>query len=180
MVKLGQTLAQNPSQPIDLPCFPRTFVAFPNVKVVQFLEALNFHVQWHCQFEAQMGETLRSTLKATVLGCQENPQVVQQFMLNLLTKTYISLCKSCRGMLDLQLCYSSCVAGWLRKLEKVVLKKAKPNSYHGVRAPRARRHAASARRRTHAHPCWYPTATTGQRRGVVGTLCLRGMTRAWP
>jgi hypothetical protein len=147
MVKLGQTLAQNPSQPIDLPCFPRTFVAFPNVKVVQFLEALNFHVQWRCQFEAQMGETLRSTLKATVLGCQENPQVVQQFMLNLLTKTYIGLCKRCRGMLDLQLCYSSCVVVWLQKLEKnrveqgqtKIIPKCVPKGQTYMHAPHAAR-----------------------------------------
>jgi hypothetical protein len=53
----GQTLDQNPSQPLDLPCPSRTFVTFSkihlntsissNVKVLQFVEAHNFHVGWH-------------------------------------------------------------------------------------------------------------------------------------
>jgi hypothetical protein len=110
-VTLGQTLAQNPSQPLDLPCPSRTFVAFskihlnnsisPNVKVVQFVKAHNFHVARHFKLEVQIGEKLKSTPAVTIPQSRENPQVPLQFMPNRLIKTPINL-YSCRGVLDLQ------------------------------------------------------------------------------
>jgi hypothetical protein len=45
-------------------------------------------------------------------------------MQNLVFKTCISLCKSCRGLLDLQLCYSLLVALWLQKFEKMSVKQS--------------------------------------------------------
>jgi hypothetical protein len=87
---LGQTLAQNPSQTLDLPCTSRTFVAFSkihlntsissNVKVVQFVEAHNFHVGQHFKFKEQIGEKLQSTPVSIVCRRHENPKLSQQFM----------------------------------------------------------------------------------------------------
>jgi hypothetical protein len=65
---LGQTLPQNPSQPLDLPCPSRIFVAFSkihlntsnssNVKLVQFVETHNFHVGRHFKFDVHISEKL--------------------------------------------------------------------------------------------------------------------------
>jgi hypothetical protein len=87
---LGQTLAQNPRQTLDLPCTSRTFVVFskfhlntsfsPNVKVVQFIEAHNFYVEWHCQFARENGEKWESMPVSIVGRRHENPQLAQQFM----------------------------------------------------------------------------------------------------
>jgi hypothetical protein len=73
---LGQTQTQNPNYSFVTPCLPRTFGAFskihlntsnsPNGKVVQFVEAHNFHVGWHCWFEVQIGENLKSTHDVTI------------------------------------------------------------------------------------------------------------------
>jgi hypothetical protein len=62
--KLGQILS-NPSKPLpkpfDIQVHSRTFAALSifrlntsnssNVKVVQFVEGHNFHVEWHFEFE---------------------------------------------------------------------------------------------------------------------------------
>jgi hypothetical protein len=87
---LGQILAQNPSQPLDLPCPSRTFVTFskiqlntsvsPNVKVVQFVEAHNFHVEWYCQFARENGEKCESTHVSTIGRRHNNPHLAQQFI----------------------------------------------------------------------------------------------------
>jgi hypothetical protein len=62
LVNFGQTLAKTLLNPFDLHSSSATFVAFskfhlntsnsPNVKVVQFVEGHNFHVEWHLRFEA--------------------------------------------------------------------------------------------------------------------------------
>jgi hypothetical protein len=52
----------------------------PNVKVVQFIEAHNFYVEWHCQFARENGEKWESTPVSTVGLRHENPQLTQQFM----------------------------------------------------------------------------------------------------
>jgi hypothetical protein len=61
LVKLGQTLDKHLLKRLNLLCHPRTFVAFskfhlnttnsPNIKVVQFVEGHNFHVELHLIFE---------------------------------------------------------------------------------------------------------------------------------
>jgi hypothetical protein len=55
---------------------PGTFAAFskfslntsnsPTTKVVYFVEGHNFHVEWHCWFEVQIGEKCKSTLEVIV------------------------------------------------------------------------------------------------------------------
>jgi hypothetical protein len=60
LVKIDQTLVKTPLEPFDIHVNPRTFVVFskfhlntsnsPNIKVVQFVEGHNFHVEWHLRF----------------------------------------------------------------------------------------------------------------------------------
>jgi hypothetical protein len=89
------------------------------VKVVQFVKAHNFHVGRHFKFEVQVGEKLKSMPTVTISQSRENPQVPLQFMPNCLIKTPISLYKSCRGVLDLQVWYSLLIALWLQNFEKI-------------------------------------------------------------
>jgi hypothetical protein len=94
---------------------PGTFAAFskfhlntsnsPNVKVVYFVEEHNFHVKWHLRFGVEMREKAWSTLVVTVHRRPENCQLGMQFVHNWLRKRPYALCKSCRGILDLQLSY---------------------------------------------------------------------------
>jgi hypothetical protein len=64
MVNLGQSLvksSQTPPKPFDTHSSFGTFVVFSkfhlntsnslNIKVVQFVEGHNFHVEWHLKFE---------------------------------------------------------------------------------------------------------------------------------
>jgi hypothetical protein len=73
---------------------------------VCFVEGHNFHVEWHCWFEVQMGEKLKSTLLVTIHRRPENSQLGIQFVQKRLRKRPYALCESCRGPRDLQLCYS--------------------------------------------------------------------------
>jgi hypothetical protein len=43
----------------------------PNTKVVCFVEEHNFHVEWHCWFEVQIGEKFRSTPAGTIHWSRE-------------------------------------------------------------------------------------------------------------
>jgi hypothetical protein len=96
---------------------PRTFAAFskfdlntsksPNVKVVYFVERHNFHVEWHLRFGVEMCEKAWSTLRVTIHRRSEICHLGMQFVHNWLRKKPYALCKSCRGMLDLQLSYSN-------------------------------------------------------------------------
>jgi hypothetical protein len=43
----------------------------PNTKVVCFVEGHNFHVEWHCWFEVQIGEKCKSTSAFTVHWSRE-------------------------------------------------------------------------------------------------------------
>jgi hypothetical protein len=76
----------------------------PNAKVGYFVEGHNFHVEWHCWFEVQMGEKLKSTLLVTVHQRLENSQLGIQFVQKWLRKRPYALNQSCRGIGDLQLC----------------------------------------------------------------------------
>jgi hypothetical protein len=77
-------------------------------------------------------------------------------MQNLVAKTYTSLCKSCRGILGLQLCYSSPLAVQLRNLENHQVKQWYFETFWGWNARHARRRvtphrvgSAALRTRTH-------------------------------
>jgi hypothetical protein len=97
---------------------PGTFAAFskfhlnttnsPNVKVVYFVEEDN--VEWNFKFGVEMREKAWSTPKVTVHRRPENSQIGMQFVHNWLRKSPYALCKSRRGMLDLQLSYSNLCA----------------------------------------------------------------------
>jgi hypothetical protein len=90
----------------------RTFAAFskfhlntsnsPNTKVVCFVQGHNFHVEWHCWFEVQIGENFKSAV--IVHWSREILQLGIQFVQKLLTKRLYALCESGRGLGDLQLC----------------------------------------------------------------------------
>jgi hypothetical protein len=96
---------------------PGTFAAFskfhlntsnsPNVKVVYFVEGHNFHVDWHLRFRVEMREKAWSMPRVTIHKRLENSQLGMRFVHNWLRKRSYALCRSCRGMLDLQLSYSN-------------------------------------------------------------------------
>jgi hypothetical protein len=90
---------------------------FPNTKVVQLFMGHNFHVVWHFKFEVENCEKAWSTPAVTVHRHRERFKICKQFMQNLWRKTSMSLCKSCRGFRDLQLCHSHLGALMLRNLE---------------------------------------------------------------
>jgi hypothetical protein len=69
----------------------------PNVKVVYFVEGHNFHVEWHCWFEAQKGEKCKSMPEVTIHRRPEIGHLGIQFVHKWLRKTPYALCKSCRG-----------------------------------------------------------------------------------
>jgi hypothetical protein len=73
---------------------------------VQFVKGHNFHVERHLRFELQKGVKPWSTQHYTIHQRHENCQVGMLFVHNLLIKTPISLLKSYRGSVDLQLSYS--------------------------------------------------------------------------
>jgi hypothetical protein len=59
----------------------------PNVKVVQFVEAHNFNVEGHLQFEVESNEKTQSTLAGTIHQRHEKFQLGVQCMQNWLRKT---------------------------------------------------------------------------------------------
>jgi hypothetical protein len=75
----GQGLVKTLVKPLKhslTPMSPGTFAAFskfhlntsnsPNTKVMYFVEGHNFHIEWHCWFEVQIGEKYRSTPLGTI------------------------------------------------------------------------------------------------------------------
>jgi hypothetical protein len=124
---LGQAWSNQvkpPLGPSDIHGDSSTFAAFskfhqntsnsPNVKVVQFVEGHNFHVEWHLRFEVEKGEKPWSMQFITI---HQRHGIGMPFVHNLLIKTPIGLFKSCRGSIDLQLCYSHLGALMLQNLE---------------------------------------------------------------
>jgi hypothetical protein len=77
----------------------------PNTKVLHFVEGHNFHVEWHCWFELQVGERFKSTPVGTIHGSREFLHLGIQFVQEWLRKRLYTLCESGRGLGDLQLCY---------------------------------------------------------------------------
>jgi hypothetical protein len=60
---------------------------YPNVKVVQFVEGQNFHVERHLRFEVEEGEKPWSTQLITIHRRHENFQVGMPFVHNMLIRT---------------------------------------------------------------------------------------------
>jgi hypothetical protein len=86
--------------------FPLNTSNSPNTKVVYFVEGHNFHVEWHCWFEVQIGEKCKSTPRITIHRHPENSQLGIQIVHKWLRKRPYAFYESCRGLGDLQLCYS--------------------------------------------------------------------------
>jgi hypothetical protein len=111
---------------------PETFVALskfhlntsnsPNVKVVYFVGEHNFHVEWHLRIGVEMREKPRSTLPDTIHLRLEICHLGMHFVHKWLRRAPYALCRSCRGMLDLQLFYSNLSALQFNFLEKTVVK----------------------------------------------------------
>jgi hypothetical protein len=84
-----------------------TFVAFSkfhlntskstNMKVVQFVEEHNFHVDWHFQFWVEKGEKRGQLSASPVHWDMATFKVWLHFMQNPLRKIPYSPCRSCRG-----------------------------------------------------------------------------------
>jgi hypothetical protein len=122
-----------------------------------------------------MGEKPWSTQFSTIHRCHEICQVGIPFVHNLLTKTPIGLFKSCRGMLDLQLCLLHLGALQFKFLEFHSVKQGYSKCSAG-----ARRYRSHATRRRRATPCAAagdprhgpdtnveaPWAPRGKRRGI--------------
>jgi hypothetical protein len=68
-----------------------------NMKVAQFVEGHNFHVDWHFKFWAEKGEKRGQLTASLVHRDMAAYKVWQQIVQNPLTKTLYGLCKSCRG-----------------------------------------------------------------------------------
>jgi hypothetical protein len=140
LVNLGQplvkTLLKIPKRPFDPPMLPGTFAAFskfhlntsksPNVKVVYFVEGHNFHVEWRLRFGVEMREKAWSMPRVTIHRCPEICHLGMHFVHKWLRKTPYAICRSCRGMLDLQLSYSNLGALQFNFLEKTTVKQGNP------------------------------------------------------
>jgi hypothetical protein len=98
--------------------FPLNTSNSPNTKVVHFVEGHNFHVEWHCWFELQIGENCKSTLLVTIHRRPENSRFGIQFMLKWLRKRPYAFYESCRAMQDLQLWYSKVCLLQFKNFEK--------------------------------------------------------------
>jgi hypothetical protein len=121
---------------------PGTFAAFskfhlntsnsPNVKVVYFVGEHNFHVEWHLRFGVEIREKAWSTPRVTIHRRPEICHLGMQFVHKRLRKRPYALCKSCRGMLDLQLSYSNFCALQLNFLEFWSVKQGCVKWYSGA------------------------------------------------
>jgi hypothetical protein len=69
----------------------------PNGKVVQFVKAHNFHVEWHCWIEVQIDEKCKSMSALTVHQGRDFCQVSLQFMSNPLIQTPRAFVKLVEG-----------------------------------------------------------------------------------
>jgi hypothetical protein len=67
------------------------------MKVVQFVEGHNFHVDWHFKFCVEIGLKLDRLTLPPVYRNMAAFKVGKMFLQNPLRKTLDGLCKSCRG-----------------------------------------------------------------------------------
>jgi hypothetical protein len=130
---------------------------------VYFVEGHNFHVEWHCWFEVQNGEKCRSTPLRTIHWRPENSDLGMTFAHHWLRKRSYTLCKSCKGLLDLQLSYLCLGPLQLENLEKNRAQHCYVESFHLQNA--LVRDVAPGRVGT--PPYWpYVNAEAGPRPGV--------------
>jgi hypothetical protein len=127
-----------------------------NTKVVYFVKGHNFHVEWHCWFEVQISEKLKSTLLVTIHRRPENSHLGIQIVQKWLRKRPYALCESCRGSGDLQLFYSLLGPLLFNYLEFCSVKQGYLKNFRrhwrsGMRRPRRRRASPAPR------PRWVPT-----------------------
>jgi hypothetical protein len=104
---LGQRHGQTPLKNWRQRMSSGTFAAFfkihlntsnsTKIKVVQFFEEHNFHVDWHFQFWVEIGEKTGQLAVPPVHRTMAAFKVCQQIMQNPLRKTPYGLCESCRG-----------------------------------------------------------------------------------
>jgi hypothetical protein len=115
----------------------------------------NFHVEWHLRFGVEMCEKPRSTSPGTIHLRPKNSDLGMPFVHNWLRKRTYTPCISCRGIGDLQLCYSPLGPLLLKNLEQNAVEQGQVDFFKSaasrVRA-HARRHA-----RDHASPHRRPT-----------------------
>jgi hypothetical protein len=86
-----------------------------------------------------MGEKCMSTPRVTIHRHPENSQLGMRFVHNWLGKRPYTLCRSGRGIGDLQLCYSPLGPLQFKNLEKNPFKQGQTNFKHSWPCPRARR-----------------------------------------
>jgi hypothetical protein len=110
---------------------------------VYFVEGHNFHVEWHLKFEALIGEKCKSMPRVTIHRRPENNQLGMQFVQRWLRKTIYGLRRSCRGLGDLQLCYSPVGPLLLKKLEQNAIEQGQVEFFKTTGAARSRPRATS-------------------------------------
>jgi hypothetical protein len=104
---LGQRHSHTPLKPWRRWMSSGTFAAFSKfplntskstkMKVVQFVEGHNLHVDWHSKFWVEKDEKRGQPSASPVHRDMATFKVWLQFMQNSLSKTPQNLCKSCRG-----------------------------------------------------------------------------------
>jgi hypothetical protein len=124
---------------------------------VYFVEGHNFHVDWHLRFGVEMREKVWSTPRVTIHRRPEICQLGMPFVHNWLRKRPYTLCRSCRGIGDLQLCYSLLGSLLLKNLEQNAVEQGQVGCFKSA-APRVRAHA---RRRARGHATDRPGTTSG-------------------
>jgi hypothetical protein len=143
---------------------------YPNGKVVCFVEGHNFHVGRHCWFGVQKGEKWKSMPVGTIHWSQGFLQLGIKFGHKWLRKRPYALCKSCRGLIGLQLLYLSLIGHCSSKIWRKIgsnrakwnFKRADPRHVHD-RA--RRRRGVPTRRPERVHRGPPPTA------GLCGVSC---------
>jgi hypothetical protein len=132
-----------------------------------FVEGHNFHVEWHLKFEALIGEKCKSMPRVTIHRRPENNQLGMQFVQRWLRKTIYGLCRSRRGLGDLQLCYSPVGPLLLKNLKQNTIEQGQVEFFKTA-VPRVRAHVrrcarghASSRCRSTGHNRRCTAATAG-------------------
>jgi hypothetical protein len=85
---------------------------------VYFVKGHTFQVRWHCWFEVQIGKKFELTPVGTIHWSRGFLQLGIKFGHKWLRKRPCPLCKSCRGLLGLQLLYLSFGSLQFKNLEK--------------------------------------------------------------
>jgi hypothetical protein len=153
------------------------------MKVVQFVEGHNFHVDWHFKFWVETGEKLAQGTVPPVHWKWVAFKVDKLVVQNLMRKTPYDLCENCRWHCDLQLSYSKFYACVYKILEFFNFEQWISNTFRPKhrrvttsRAPARRPASASAPRTAQGHPP--PKALSSQCAAPWGSLeSSRGLTR---